>query len=342
MKGILQRGALVLFGLALAGLALEVFVRTTGRGTPPTLGADFDRSPALFFPEPERRHPWSAGHEDPFTIAAIGDSFTVGQGVQVDDAYPARLERLLNLNAGVRPAEVVTWAKKGTSTYYQMRFLRRAVAAEVDLILLGIFLNDTESDESGRWRGDLSPRQPTGLKRRLFETSRAFAWIYTKLELARVQRAWIDYIARLYEPDSRGFKEFERALEVFGKTSRGSGIPVVAAILPPPGALGAEYPFAFAHEAIAATLAKNDIPFVDLLEIFRGRSGLRLSVLPGVDGHYNEIGHRLAAEAIFGWLLKQGHIPIEYNPALAEPQPRRYWLRKLRDAKSVAPRDAGR
>ena len=47
----------------------------------------------------------------------------------------------------------------------------------------------------------------------------------------------------------------------------------------------------------------------------------------------------MASEAIFGFLLKEGHIPIDYNPVLAESQPRRYWLKKLRDARSVVPED---
>ncbi len=336
MKGLLQRAALILFGLAIAWIGLEIFVRSTGRADRPVLGTNFDRSPALFFPEPERRHPWTEG-DDPFRIGVIGDSFTVGQGVQVDDAYPARLERLLNLNAGVRPAEILVWAKEGTSTHYQLRFLRRAVAAEVDLIILGIFLNDPEDDVSRSWRGDLTPRKLDGWKLGLLTSSEAAAWIYTKIEHARIQKAWIEYIERLYDPDSQGWKDFDRALGIFANTSRGTGIPMVAVILPPPGALGADYPFHFAHEAIQAALTGHSIPFLDLFEIFRGHSGERLSVLPGVDGHYNEVGHRMAAEAIFGFLLKEGHIPIAYNPALAESQPRRFWLRKLRESKSVIP-----
>ncbi len=337
MKGLLQRLGLILFGLALAWIALEAVVRVTDRAAPPVLGTDFDRSPALFFAQPERLHPWSGDHEDPFRIAVIGDSFTVGQGVQVDDAYPARLERLLNLNAGVRPAEVKTWAREGSSTSDQLKFLRQALAAEVDLIVLGIFINDTESNQSRAWRRQLRPRIPTGWKLELLQTSEALAWIYSTLEQARIQREWVEYIHRIYEPDTRGWKDFARAVRRFGEISRANGVPVVAIILPPPGVLGADYPFEFAHQAIRDQLESSQIPYLDLLDIFRGRSGLRLAVLPGVDGHYNEIGHRLAAEALFGFLLKEGHIPIDYNPALAESQPRRYWLKQLREAKSVVP-----
>ena len=45
----------------------------------------------------------------------------------MDDAYPARLERLLNLNEGTRPAQVRVYAASGTSTESQRGFVLRAL-----------------------------------------------------------------------------------------------------------------------------------------------------------------------------------------------------------------------
>ena len=86
MKAFFQRATLVLFGLAMAWIMVEAFVRLTNLAAPPELGAEFDRSPALFLPQSGRQHPWSSSEEDTFLIAVIGDSFTVGEGVQRDDA----------------------------------------------------------------------------------------------------------------------------------------------------------------------------------------------------------------------------------------------------------------
>lgn len=337
MKILLQRLGLVLLGLAAAWLLVEAIARFAGLAAPPQLGTNFDRSPALFFSEPERLHPWSSTDGDVFRIAVIGDSFTVGEGVQRDDAYPARLERLLNLNANTTPVEVRTYARSGTSTRVQRRFLRRAVANQPDLIILGVFLNDSETFKMGRWRRELQPRVPSGWRLRLLQTSRSLAWLYQRLEERRIGRSWMQYMHRLYEPEFAGWKQFNGALKSFANTCRAAEIPLVAIVLPPAGALGPEYPFEFAHEKIHEALKGQGIPYFDLLDVFRGRSGLRLSVLPGVDGHFNEIGNRMVAEAVFGYLLRQGHIPAAYNPRQTEPQPAELWLRRLRKAKSVLP-----
>ena len=329
--------ALVVAGLAIGLLLVEATARLGGLADPPRLGAEFDRSPALFFAEPERQHPWSRGAAETFTIAVIGDSFTVGEGVQHDDAYPARLERLLNLNAEAPPAEVRTYARSGTSTHFQLRFLRQAVAEGPQMILLGIFLNESENFRVGAWRAELEPRVPGGWRLTLLRASHAGTWLYGRLEQRRIRGAWVEYMHRIWDPDFEGYRRFERALAVFAGTASDIGVPLLALVLPPAGALGGTYPFAFVHERIHRALEGQQIPFLDLLEMLSGRSEVRLAVLPGLDGHYNEIAHRIVAEAIFGHLLREGYLPAVYGPRLATVQAEEMWLRRLRKAREILP-----
>ena len=328
----------MLLGLVVAWLVVEAYARLTGLGETPQLGTDFDRSPVLYAPEPPRRHPWTEPGETPFVVAVIGDSFTVGEGVQVDDSYPYRLERLLNLNADTQPAEVRVWAQSGTSTHTQLRFLRRAVAEGPDLMILGIFVNDSETHKIAAWREPLRPRVASGWKLGLITASRSAAWLYQRYEEERIRRAWIDYMRKIWDPEFEGRKAFERAVGKFAARTRERAIPLLAVVLPPAGALGAGYPLTFVHDAIRETLEENDVPYFDLLPVFRGRSGERLAVLPGVGGRLNGIGGRIVAEAIFGHLLRAGWIPSEYEPRLATEQRRDYWRNKLLAAKSVRPR----
>lgn len=111
----LVRSVLVAAGLAMPLVALELVLRLTGAGGPATHGVSFDRERFHYLPEPERANPWLAGvgkEGEVLTLAVVGDSFAVGQGVDWDDALPARLERLLNLNAGVPPADVRAFADR--------------------------------------------------------------------------------------------------------------------------------------------------------------------------------------------------------------------------------------
>lgn len=337
MKVFFQRLGLVLFGLALAWLLVEAVARFAGLAEPLRLGADFDRSPSLYLAEQGREHPWSTGDDEGLAIAMIGDSLTAGSGVQQDDAYPARLERLLNLNEDTPPVEVRTYARSGTNTHYQLRFLRRALVEKPDLVLLGVFVNDAEDLEIINWRDVVLPRVPTGWRADLLRASHSLAWLYQRLEHRRIQRAYTGYLREIYHPDFPGWERFNRALGVFAGTCHKEEVPLVAIVLPSAGSLGPEYPFDFVHEKIHGALAAQQIPYFDLLKIFRNRSPDRLSVLPGVDGHFNEIGHRMVAEAVLGYLLRADHIPAAYAPRLVTPQGEEHWLWWLHKLRSAIP-----
>ena len=80
-----------------------------------------------------------------FRIVAIGDSFTYPTYMQFDDAYPKRLERILNLaSPGERKTEVLNFGKMGLSTSREVVEVAKAVSYNPDLILLEITLNDAE------------------------------------------------------------------------------------------------------------------------------------------------------------------------------------------------------
>ena len=72
--------------LALGGLELALRLVPPREPTP-----DADRSPMFYDRTEARAHPWTLGASNLLRIAVIGDSFTVGVGVQTDDTYGARL-----------------------------------------------------------------------------------------------------------------------------------------------------------------------------------------------------------------------------------------------------------
>ena len=56
------------------------------------------------------------------------------------------------------------------------------------------------------------------------------------------------------------------------------------------------------------------IPALDLYPAFAGIPLDRLQVIVGQDFHPNEIGHRIAAEAILEWLKKDALLPSNLFP----------------------------
>ncbi|MEZ5332134.1 MAG: GDSL-type esterase/lipase family protein [Thermoanaerobaculia bacterium] len=344
-RGVLQALALVLGGLLVPLVALEVALRIAGTSRAVELGPDFDRPDSLFVWQPPRANPWLRANpgREPFRIAVIGDSFTVGQGVRWDDAYPARLERWLNFNAGVPPVDVLVYARLGTSTRDQLRFFQEALDEEPDLLLLGLFLNDPERHSDpmlGVWRERMVPRAATGALGTLTRVSRATAWIWTRWERFRAARAGERYYRFLYSPENSGWQPFVEALGIFAEGSRRAGVPLAVVIFPGMGTLGPDYPHRFAHQRLHEVLDPLEVPYLDLLPVFADKNPTRMAVLPGVDHHPSEIAHRLAAETILAWLFEEKLVPAVYRPRAREDGQHDEW-RRVVERLSTAPEEPG-
>lgn len=323
MKKIVFSGVLSLMVLAVVELGLRAYYRVA-----PAQLQRHDRPPVIFYEGAERSHPWSRGDTNTLRIAVLGDSITVGAGSQPSDAYGARLERLLNLNDGQRPAEVRVWARGGMCTYGELKFLEEAVAWKPDLLILGICLNDTEDprrrEELTRWRMDALPRQPPRWFARSLGWSRLASLVYQKVEDARARRGYLEMNRKLFDKEYGGWKLFAKALKDFAETTRQNDIRLVVVVFPLLSHID-EYPFGWIHEQIHEELEAKGIPYLDLLPVYEGLVSTRLQAIPLVDAHPNEIGHRIAAEAILQYLLAQQFIEPGYLPAIASKPPEEQW-----------------
>jgi len=80
-------------------------------------------------------------------IAAVGDSFTFGQGVEEDEAFGQVMARALQAR-GI-PAEVLNFGVPGHSTPQEVALVRHKVlATQPDVVLLHVFVNDLTVEES--------------------------------------------------------------------------------------------------------------------------------------------------------------------------------------------------
>jgi hypothetical protein len=84
-------------------------------------------------------------------IVVIGDSFTVGNGVQQEETYAKRLEKMLAERHGNGKFEVVNLGCIGYGPYQELCILKdRGMAFEPDMVVQQVYLGNDISDELGR------------------------------------------------------------------------------------------------------------------------------------------------------------------------------------------------
>ena len=320
--GLKGKFGLLFFTLLLLFAIIEVVLRGKDRSFTLEGDPNYDRQERNYYPDDTRRNPYLRPGEEPgLKVAVVGDSFTNGAGIPYQDKYAVRLEALLNINSNVAPAAVYIAAKGGTSTYDHYRYLQPLFDqhGEPDVLVLGICLNDAEDHQKnqvhGAWRMDSVPRPPEGFMGMLCGVSRLACLIYNKKEVVRAMAAHEDYYQLLYQEDYMGYIKLVGHIRLIKETCDERGIQFFAMVWPLLGDLNPKtYKFGNIHDKVHTILEDNEVPYVDLLPYFIGKSSTRLQAVPYVDGHPNEIGHRIASEVLFRALLTQKLIPEAYVP----------------------------
>jgi hypothetical protein len=114
-----------------------------------------------------------------FRIICLGDSWTYGQNVNVDDAYPRRLRALLEQEYLGARFEVLNVAVQGYASYHGVRLLRRFIDFRPDVVVIAFAMNDF---------GMRGARERDPGRARVVETVGA---ILERIELYKLARYWL-------------------------------------------------------------------------------------------------------------------------------------------------------
>lgn len=256
--------------------------------------------------------------EGVFRICAVGDSFTFGTAIDVEETWPKALERLLRQNLESDRVEVLNCGLEGLNLPQQAALLaNRIVKLEPDLVILCVYINDASG------RGIRPPELPDGVRRR-------GAWV-TRLGLTsgvwaageecddaqrrtmRLRRAshLADFCAyRLYRalygsvkeesyrrdwsPGSSGHEAARTALERIRDLGSASEFPVHVVMYPVLTSLGASYPYRGEHAIVAGLCTELSLEFTDLTEALAGEDASELHAHEH-DAHPNGRANQLVA-----------------------------------------------
>jgi len=284
-----------------------------------------DRPRTYYIPENSKvmtdgSYPAKKGHNT-FRIAVVGDSFSFAPYMQYDDTFAKRLERWLNLNQKQPKVEVINYGVPRYSTSHEVAVVEKALKEDADLILLQITLNDPE----------IKPYRPTGLlidektgnpalENSILKNWKSMAFVMTRIFNTQSHTKYRDYFFGLFE-NRDSWDNFRKPVRTIVKMARDKNVPIVSVVFPLFGyPVNEAYPFYPLHQKVGALLGRLKVPFLDITENYRDIPIDRLQVMPGADRHPNEVGHRIAAEAILPWLASTQLLPRASVPNRAYPE----------------------
>jgi GDSL-like Lipase/Acylhydrolase family len=245
-----------------------------------------------------------------FRVVVLGDSFTFGGKVQVDETFTADLERELRRGDPSRTAEVLNFAVPGYNTEQEMLSLKEAgLAYEPDLVIVNFVLNDAAPMQQ------LVPekaRLPLCVRRVLKKFDLVqFLYAFSK-QASFVARQGVFRESENHAELAAGSPGWSRARDSLAEIHRlasqaHAGLLVV--VWPMLVDLNRDYPHRAKHDLVVGECRRLGIPVFDLLPSFTGQDASALWASRD-DHHPNARALEMGAKAVSQELAAARLVPI--------------------------------
>ena len=239
-------------------------------------------------------------------IVVLGDSFTFGSGIKnVNDRYSKKLEKILNNKSKKIDYEVLNFGKPGVDTEFEIKILKNeALRYDPDIIIVGYVLND--------FRDKDAIKAKKGLNTYFFWLDiylRRYSYLYhftnkgfnIAFEATGFRKSYYQTIIDAFNSENN--KEFNKLyFKELKELSQNNNATLIIVVFPFIYKLD-DYPFAMPHGFIAQAGDEYGITVLDLLPYFKNLDEKKL-IANRYDNHPNELGHQIAADAIYEKLIK--------------------------------------
>lgn len=235
-----------------------------------------------------------------FRIAAVGDSFTYGNGIPEKTRYSDVLQAQLPSHF-----EVLNFGRPGANTP-EHRTLVEELLPKIhpDFILLQWYINDVEGDIS-EGRPTFRPLIPYVPLHNFLNSESAFytvatmQWAETQVALG-MTTSYADYLKRRFaDPNSRDSKLDRAELEKLIAAADQQHVPVGIVLFPDTAApIDEHYPFGYLHDRVLDVCAIHKLTCLDLRADFAQIKDRETLWANRLDHHPSARANAIAAERI--------------------------------------------
>jgi lysophospholipase L1-like esterase len=282
-----------------------------------------------------------------YRILAIGDSFTMGVGVELEDTYLKVLERMLESRGGGQAYEVINAGVPGYNTRQELTYLQEeGLKLAPDLVLLNFYVGNDIYDNfysqslsviDGYLQNGPPPKGilPYKLRSYLARNShfynfiwlyqrRLFDWSIEKREKQEMER-YLSIYALQEDEIVIEMNVTQEQLKNLANLAKRFSFKLLIVVIPEPiqvdlqkwvevvqhvGKKGLDYQLDNPNKRIVEFCNKLGVPVLDLLPVFtQTQHGERLYF--ELDRHWTLRGNALAAEVVQAFLRDQKLIPID-------------------------------
>lgn len=231
--------------------------------------------------------------EGTYRIALIGDSFSVPEGVEIENAYHTILERRLNQLGSF---EVINFSAGGYSLRQYLAIIKEKVLTfDPDLLMIGFCpQNDHKVPREEIFQRQFEPNP----------VSNSFFWSFVKMQVMRTaireyySRKRGKVVAGRTETFSEEQKKYLATMfDKLGAVSQQEDIPVVVVFL---WHRYNQYWRTYSKQ-LAKMVTSRGIHFIDVSTPFKGKD-LAEYVIHPLDPHPNARANRIFAERLYGYL----------------------------------------
>lgn len=227
-------------------------------------------------------------------IIFLGDSLTLGWGVEKSDTFEQHLEDSLN---EIRPTEIINLGVGNYNTTQEVHLLiEKGLKYQPDQVVLFYFINDAEPvPQKSRFPG--------------LGHYRTVTFFWSRLKILRAQLSdtigFREYYSALYRQDSAGWRWTQDALRKLRDLSVRHGFTLSVVLLPELHELR-NYTFAKEHALVMEFLSELGVPALDLAARFQGESNPQSLWVSRDDAHPNTRAHGLIAEYSLEFIAEDG------------------------------------